>query len=152
MRFARYAPVALFTLLIGACSDEGPDMDDGGLTVEDFVGTWVASSHVYVNNADAAQSFDLVANGGESRITVLSGGRARTWVTIGTFSDEWDSGFSIDGNSLTTVPVEAGRPTRTFMFTLTGDALTLVNASDAFDFTLTGATPVPATMTFTATR
>lgn len=74
----------------------------------------------YTNNSSPSQTFDMVANGGETRITILAGGGMRTWVDFMTFSDEWDSQVTVSGNILTSVPVEAGRDTRIWVFTLLG--------------------------------
>jgi hypothetical protein len=86
-----------------------------------------------------------VAAGGETRTTVLQGGGARTWVTLGTFSDEWDAQLAINGNTLTSTPAEAARGVRNYTFTLVGSTLTLTNDNGSFDFTLTGADGVPTT-------
>jgi hypothetical protein len=138
--------IAALTAL-SACSDsdDPTDLSDGGVTVEDFVGSWTASSHVYTNNADASETFDLIANGGETRTTILTGGRGRTWVEFGTFSDEWDAQLSISGNTVTSVPAEASRETRVWTFTLVGTVITLTDESSSFDFTLMEGPGVSAT-------
>ena len=136
--------IAALTAL-SACSDSDPADVEDGVTIEDFVGSWTASSHTYTNNADASETFDLIANGGETRTTILTGGAGRTWVEFGTFSDEWDAQLSISGNTVTTVPAEASRETRVFTFTLVGTVMTLTDASSSFDFTLMDAAGVSAT-------
>jgi hypothetical protein len=100
---------------------------------------------LYTDKANPAQLFDIVAAGGETRTTVLQGGGARTWVTLGTFSDEWDAQLAISGTTLTSTPAEASRGVKNYTFTLDGNVLTLTNASASFDFTLTGAAGVPTT-------
>ncbi len=75
---------------------------------------------------------------------MLSGGGTRTWVDFGTFSDEWDAAVSLSGNTLTSDPVEEGRPTRVWTFTLVDGLLTMTDTDADWDFTLTGATPVSA--------
>ena len=142
---ARAMAVLATLLLATACgSDDGSDPVDE-VTVADLVGSWTASSLVYTNQADPSETFDLIANGGEVRVTVLTGGRARTWVDFGSFSDEWDAQLTMNGSTLTSTPAEASRPVQHFTFTLVGDVLTLTNQDDAFDFTLTGASPVAVT-------
>lgn len=130
----------------------GDDSDTGtarpvedGVTVDDLVGSWSASSHTFTNKADATQSIDIITIGGETRSTVLAGGRARTWVELGDFSDEWDAQLSISGNTITSTPVEASRDGRVSTFVLSGNVLTTTNGNSTFDFTLSGEPEVPAT-------
>jgi hypothetical protein len=152
MRSARSRLVlALTAVLATGCSDDGgTDVDT--ITIDDFVGSWSASSQVFPSHGDPNETFDLIANGGETRMTVLSHGGARTWVEFGTFADEWDAQLMVDGNMLTSTPVEASRPVRHFSFVHDGDTVTLTNTDDAFDFTLSGADPVPATMVIVLER
>jgi hypothetical protein len=143
--------VVLVLVTSAACGgDDGtaPDVT----TVADLVGSWTATSQVFSNNANSAETFDWIGNGGETRVTVLTGGRSRTWTSIGTFSDEWDAQLSISGAVLTSTPAESTRPVERFTFSLNGDVLTLTNASTAFDFTLTGAATVPATVSLVLQR
>ncbi len=153
MMSTRRSPLflAVTVVLVAGCSDSGTTEVEG-ITIDDFTGTWQASSHTYTNNANESETFDLIANGGETRITVLSGGRARTWVTIGTFYDEWDAQLSVSGNVVTSTPVESTRPVRRFTFTLSGDDLTLEDATSEFDFTLSGGTGVSATESLVLAR
>lgn len=151
--------VMLTAALSPACGDSdsesnGPDAAGGAgqVTVDDFVGSWQASSAVFTNNADANEQYAVIENGGEMRMTVLTGGGARTWTTIGDTSDEWDAQLAVDGSTVTSTPVEATRLVRSYEFTLDGDALTLVNTNDEFDFTGTDATPVSATVHIEMTR
>ena len=126
-----------------ACDDDPTEPD--GLTVDDLVGSWNASSWVQTNNADGSEQIDVVLAGGELRSTVLEGGGARTWVEFGTFMDEWDAQLSISGNTLTSTPAEAGRSVMVYTFDLNGNTLTMSRADAEFDFTLSGADPVPST-------
>ena len=146
-----YLFMAITVLFVAGCSDSVTEVADG-ISINDFTGTWNASSHNFTNNADAGESFDLIANGGETRITVLSGGRARTWVTIGTFSDEWDAQLSVSGNVLTSTPAESTRPVRHFVFSLAGNNLSLEDADSEFDFTLSDGPEVPATESLVLVR
>ncbi len=137
--------LAVTAVLATGCSDDGGTAVDP-ITIEDFVGSWSATSQVYTNDGDPSETFDLIANGGETRMTVLSHGGARTWIEFGTFSDEWDAQLTVSGNTLTSTPVEASRPVRHYTFVHDGDTVTLTDTDEAFDFTLTGADPVPAAM------
>ena len=119
------------------------------LALSDLVGSWSATSEVYTNNANASQKIDLIALGGEHRVTMLSGGGTRTWIDVGTFHDEWDSQATLDasGTTLTLTPVEASRPVLTFTVTLEGTVATLHSTNVSFDFTLTDpSAAVPATV------
>lgn len=144
--------LAALAVLSSACSDgsTAPDIDDGGpnddtgATIADLVGSWTASSVVYTNKANAAEQIDIVAAGGELRTTVLNHGGARTWLTFGLVNDEWDAQLTLNGDQLTSTPVESTRPTRRHTVALAGDQMTLTSSDATFDFTLSGADPVPA--------
>ena len=131
------------------CEDDNvqPKLDE-----DDFVGTWHATSAIHTNNEDAGQSFDLVEHGAELRFTVLEGGKVRTWITFGTYSDEWDASFTISDNVMTSLPVESSRGTSVFTFELDGEALTLTNVEDQFDFSLQGEPEVSTTSVSTFER
>jgi len=139
-------------LFLGACSDSDSGTRPEEITVADLVGSWTASSLVFTNNANPAEEFDVIAAGGENRVTVLDGGRARTWIDFGTFSDEWDAQLSIAGSVLTSRPAETSRSVRSWTFTLEGNVLTLTDSSSEFDFTLANGTGVPATEVVTFVR
>jgi len=151
--------LSLAVTVVGGCGGDDDDddvvqadADPGQLTVADLVGTWPATSHVYTNNASQTEQYDVIANGGTSRMTVLTGAQARTWLEYGTFSDEWDSALTLVDDRLTVDPAELSRPVRVYTIALDGDTMTLTNEADEFDFTMTGADPVPATLVITSTR
>lgn len=118
------------------------------ITMADLVGTWKASSAVLTNQANTSQQYDVVAGGGEVRTVVLNNpARSRTWVQLDTavdVFDQWDSGLTLTGDELTVTPVETTRATRHYTLQLVGDTLTMTSTDGSFDFTLTGATAVPA--------
>ena len=146
MKILRNASVLLVMILLVGCGDDDPvALVDEGITIADLVGSWTATSNTYTNNANAAETFELISNGGEVRVTVLADGGTRTWVDFDTVLDEWDSAATVNGATITSVPVEAGRPTRVWTFTLVNGILTLTDATSEWDFTLSGATPVSAT-------
>lgn len=130
------------------CSSKSSPTVPAGITVGDLVGTWKASSAVLTNQADASQQYHIVAEGGELRTVVLNDpARSRTWVQLDTtvdVFDQWDSGVTLNGDQLTVTPVETSRPTRHYTVQLSGDQLTLTSTDATFDFTLSGATGVPA--------
>lgn len=135
----------LLAVLVAGCGDDDPTSPEGGITLGDLVGSWIATSDTHTNSADPTETFDMIAAGGEVRVTVLASGGVRTWVDFGTFSDEWDSAVTLSGNSLTSDPVEVGRPTVVWTVTLVNDVLTLTRPDGEWDFTLTGAPPVSTT-------
>jgi len=134
----------LLPLLLSGCGGDSPTAA-AGLTIGDLVGSWIATSDTHTNNANSSETFDLVAEGGEVRFTMLSGGDTRIWVELDTFMDEWDSAVTLSGTTLTVDPVEAARSTEVFEITLVGDVLTMTNVDSEFDFTLSSATPVSTT-------
>lgn len=151
----RILPVA--AVLVWGCGGGGndsADVDSGPdrVSIYAFIGTWHASTDLYTNRADPDEQYEVIANGGEARMTVLSGGGARTWLTIGDFDDEWDAQLTVDGNTLTSTPVETTRPVIAYEFTLDGDDLRLTTDDGEFDFTMSGATPVPANVYVEMTR
>jgi hypothetical protein len=137
----------LVILFSTGCSNDDDDLsNESEVTIEDFVGSWKATSLKFTNNSDSAEQFDFISNGGELRFTMLTGGKVRIWIEIGGISDEWDS-LAVLKNSTTMVvtPVEAARGTNTFKFVLNNNSLTLTNEDDSFDFTLSGGDEVSAT-------
>ena len=141
----RFVAVLSLVLAVSACSDSDDSMGPGEITIADLVGSWRASSQVFTNKANSSEVLDVIAAGGETRTTVLDHGGARTWVTFGTYSDEWDAQLTVSGNTLTSDPVEASRERRIWTFSLDGNLLTLTDANSSFDFTLSEAAGVAAT-------
>jgi len=135
-------------VVVSACGDSSDPTVVDTLTIEDFVGSWSATSEVFTSNINSSETFDLIAAGGEHRFTMLSGGATRTWVDLGDFHDEWDALVTLNsaGDMLTSTPVEASRGVRQFTFTLDGNTLTLTSTNASFDFTLTGAPGTSATV------
>lgn len=138
--------LVLFAIVPAACGEDttAPEEADDSLSMSDLVGSWIATSHVFTNQANTSETFDLVGAGGELRATVLTGGRVRTWVTLGDFSDEWDSGITIVGDEITVTPVESTRPSRRWTVSLQENGWTMTSTDGEWDFTLAGADPVPA--------
>ena len=139
----RAVSVLALVALIGCGSDSTGT--DAGLTLNDLTGSWIAISDTYTNNANSSETYDYVADGGEVRFTMLTGGATRIWAEQGLDMDEWDAAATLSGSTLTVDPVEAGRPTRVWEVTLSGGVLTLTDANTTFDFTGMGGTPVSAT-------
>lgn len=138
----RALPLCALVALLGCGSDS---TSPAGLTINDLVGSWIATSDLYTNNANSSETFDLVAEGGEVRFTMLAGGGTRIWITLDTYMDEFDAAVTLNGTTLTIDPVEAGRETTTFEITLVGNTLTMTDADSEFDFSLSDAPAVSAT-------
>ena len=116
------------------------------ITIDNFIGTWNATSFVFTNNSNSNEVIDLIEIGGELRFTMLENGRVRTWFTLGSFSDEWDSQAVLkNSDTLILTPAEEARDVDTFDFVLKNNTLELTNHDGSFDFTLTGAPEIPAT-------
>lgn len=124
-------------------SDAGPRSDAAVRTI-DLVGTWTASAHIFTNNANPDESFDLVANGGETRMVVLNSGGARTFRNFNGTSDDFDAQLSIIDNILRATSVETPPRVWNWEFVLSGDTLTLDEPNQPFDFTMTGGPEVEA--------
>lgn len=141
------APLLTTALLLAACGGgdgpTGPGGDSGtALAVTDLIGSWKATSVIHTSKSNSSQTFDVIAGGGEVRFTMLANTGTRTWTSFGGVSDEWDSAVSLSGNVLTTTPVEAGRPARTWTVSLANNVLTMTDSDSMWDFTLSGAPPV----------
>jgi hypothetical protein len=154
MKIARTLSLAaILAASLASCGGDDPLVPAAdSITVDDFVGSWTVSSLVFTNNANASEQFDIIAEGGEVRFTVLTGGGVRTWFTFADVDDEWDAQMSISGTTMTLVPAEATRDTGVWEFTLVGSTVVLTDAASSFDFTLQDAAEVAATEVVTATR
>ena len=141
-----------FIIFIALSCDKKSEDEDPSISLSDFVGSWSATSSVYTNKANSSQVIDIIALGGELRFTLLENGGLRTWVTVGTYSDEWDSQAVVSGNTITLTPAELERGVTTFTYELEGNSLKLTNSNSSFDFTLSGADMVPATSVSTFIR
>ena len=134
--------MASASMLFVSCDKEE---DKPAIQLDDLVGSWKAASSVMTNNSDPDTFVDLIAMGGELRFTMLENGGVRTWFTLQTYADEWDSQAELSGNTLTLTPVEASRGVSTFEIELDNETLVLTNENDSFDFTFSGGTEVAAT-------
>ncbi len=142
-----YNLILLGLIVVSAIScDKKAVEPEPDITINDFVGSWKAISHVLTNNSNSNEVIDLIANGGELRFTMLEHGGVRTWFIFDSFSDEWDSQTVLtNSNTIIVTPVEVDRGVNTFEFVLENNTLELTNDNVSFDFTLTGASEVPAT-------
>ena len=135
--------LSLLIISIMSCSKEEEPVNQ--ITMADFIGTWQATSAIFTNNGNTSQKFSFIENGGEIRFTILAGGKVRTWITLGTFNDEWDALATLQGDMIISTPAESSRSIITRKWSLNGNILTLTNENDKFDFTLQGGSGVSAT-------
>ena len=142
MKLAGFFPVAviLSSLALG-CGDgnglNGPrDGDDGdGPFIADFVGTWIALSVVFTNQADQSQAVDPIEQGGTATLTISANGRYTlvenfpgkpTITSMGSL--HFDEGFLI------VVDDEVPDDPLRFLFTKNDDLLTLQGEPGASEF------------------
>ncbi len=118
--------------------------DTTGLDANDLRGTWLASVYEYTDNADAQNVVDIVQRDGASfTLTVDATGTAATLFDDGLGSTSSDSGTL---NSTNTTLTLGGA---TFDAQRNGDLLTLIDASQSFDF---GSGSTPATLRVVMSR
>jgi hypothetical protein len=145
MKLSNLILLSLLVTLSLSCSKEDDIVVDDAITLSDLVGSWIAISSVHTNNSNPDEKFELIANGGEIRYTMLEDGRVRNWVDFESFKDEWDALATISNNIVTTVPAESSRGVQKYTLEKNGETITWTNKNNTFDFTLKGGTPVSAT-------
>jgi hypothetical protein len=150
MKFYNFLLTGFIVAALVSCDK---NEEETALTISDFVGSWNATSAVFTDNSNSNNIIDFIQIGGEIRFTMLDHGGVRTWVDLDTFSDEWDSQAVLTNSSiLTMTPTEATRSVITYEFILDDNILTLTNRNANFDFSLSGAAEVPATLVTTLVR
>ncbi|NIN71242.1 MAG: hypothetical protein GTO46_04755 [Gemmatimonadetes bacterium] len=124
--------LVLSTGLFAGCDDGGPS----GVTLADLVGSWIGDEFEFTNQANPAESVDLVAAGAVVTMTVASNGR----YTIGA-ADPLGSGADFikgamlveEGFLLATNDDEPGE-TAAFSVQLTANRLTIFTDEVDYDF------------------
>jgi len=150
MKFVRtFSAVALAAAVAVGCSDS---TDPADVTIEDLVGTWVASSFTYTADANPAQTFDLVANGGGFTLTVQADGSVTGTQSILGMTDTFNADMTVANGVLTVTTTDVPPEVLTFTFTLDGNTITMTDTSAEFDFTLMGNPEVAANLVIVATR
>lgn len=127
-----------------ASVDAGPRAD-AGLRAIDLLGTWSASVHLFTDSADATETYDRIASGGETRMVVLAGGGTRTFVIQEGEESAYDGTLQVVGDTLRLTTIESPPRFWNWSFSLAGETLTLDEPNQEFDFTLADGAPVPAT-------
>lgn len=126
-----------------ATVDAGPRSDAGIRTI-DLEGTWSASVHLFTSNINAADTYDRIASGGETRMVVLVGGGTRTFVTQEGVESAYDGTLEVIGDTVRLTSAETPPRVWNWSFSLSDGTLTLDDPNQEFDFTLASGTPVPA--------
>ena len=130
--------VAVMLAMAGAGCNDSTSPED--ITIQDLVGTWVASSFVYTGVDDPAQQVDLIESGGSFTMTISDAG-AFTGTTVyepmGTLT--YTGTLSISNRTLTQDFDDADVPTLTWTISeFANDSMTIEGAQGPFDFTDNG--------------
>lgn len=149
MKSLKFLCLSLLIVTTLGCSSNDDSQDPTPqVQITDFEGSWRASSAVYTNKSNASENIEYIGAGGEIRYTMLPGGlgHTRIWVEFQNNPiDEWDAVVTLGANnSYTSTPAETIRPLENGTYTMGNNSFTLTNNNATFDFTLSGATPVPA--------
>lgn len=126
--------LALLVLSTAGCNDStSPEQ----ITIDDLAGTWTATSFVYTSTVDAADQWDLVANGGSLTMVITAAGAfTGTTVLPSTAVETYTGMMSVSGSRLTQDFDEADIPTVIWTISdFTNDSLTLSGGLSPFDFT-----------------
>ncbi|MCA6075032.1 hypothetical protein [Fulvivirga sedimenti] len=134
--------VLVFIVLFGFNCSSDDSEPTPQVTIEDFEGSWIASSAIFTNKSNSSEVVNFIAAGGEIRYTMLPGGegRTRTWIEFQNNPvDEWDAIISLGPNkTYISTPAEAGRPVVTGTYEMGNNTITLTNSNDSFDFANSG--------------
>jgi hypothetical protein len=118
---------------LAACGDDSGS--GSGITIDDLVGSWNATTVTYTNQQNPAERVDRIADGGYATVTVAAdGGYAFVLVPAGEDA-EVASGFMVieSGFLLVQNILEPG-VTVAFAMTVTGSTLGLVSDEPTYDF------------------
>jgi len=120
--------VMLATAVIG-CSDSTSVED-----VADLVGTWEATSFLWVSDADANVTFELVGAGGSFALVIAADGSFTGNFAMGTEVETFAGTISISGSNLVITDDPDIDGPSTLAFTLDGNTLTMTDNDETFDF------------------
>ncbi len=120
----------------------------GGSVPSEAVGTWVATSYTYVNQANSSQSYELISSGGGFTLMIQANGIFGVqYVEPGGATDSDGGTLTFSGNTVTAVtPTDV----TTLTWSISGTTMTLM-MSDTFDFDNNG-TEQDASVTIVLTR
>lgn len=133
MRVAtRVGTVLIAAAMLTACGDSTAPK---GVTLQDLVGTWNATSWQYTDQANAGNKIDLVSEGTQFTLVVASSGQF-------TLTEEVAPGFTlvitgnvaVQGSNLVLSDPAAPGQSYAVPFTLVGSVLTITDDEESFDF------------------
>ena len=134
----------LALVLMTACGDAT------GVEPDDLAGTWTATSMVFTSTADPTLSVDIVAEGATLTIMLVADATYTFTFTFPGEETENEAGaYTASGTGLTFSPTGTGSP-ESFTLSRDGDAMTLTDSDERFDFTLD--VEEDATLVITLTR
>lgn len=118
---------------LAACGDSaGPG---GGISLEDLVGAWSATTVTYTSQADAGQRVDRIAGGGFATATVADGGRYAFVLVPAEDEPEIGSGYMlVERGFLLVQNITEPGVTIAFSTTLANGTLGLVSDEPMYDF------------------
>jgi hypothetical protein len=156
MRFAQ--SISILITLGAVALGCGDSTGSTEVTLADLVGTWTADQFEFTNQANTAQRFDVVANGGSFEVTVAANG-----TITGSFDFIVDDGtidgtISVGGGVITFINTDVVPPdTLSFgNFVLAEDVLTLTDTNQEFPFGMLTVppdpTPLPASLAVVLNR
>ena len=117
--------VALFALGCG---------DATGISPDELAGTWTATSFVFSNPANAAESIDVITLGASFALTIRADSTFTTTLVEPGGEADTDSGtVDVTGSVLTVAESGEGSPTA-FSAVRAGDDMTLTTSDESFDF------------------
>lgn len=116
-----------------ACGDSaGPG---GGISIDDLVGAWSATTVTYTSQADAGKGVDRIADGGFATATVANGGRYAFVLVPAEDDPEIGSGYMVvESGFLLVQNITEPGVTIAFRLTLGNGTLGLVSDEPTYDF------------------
>ena len=123
------APLLAVTVVAGCGDSNGPGTE---ATINALAGTWNATSLVFTNDANASETFDLIADGGSFSITFTAAGGFSGSSTFEGDTEPFNGTFEVQGTNLIITETGESGP-ETIAFTRSGNTLTLT-LDDEFDF------------------
>ncbi len=128
MRLSNMTAVPLVALLALACGDAT------GISPDELAGTWTATSFVFTNPANAAESVDMIALGASFTLTIRADSTFTTTLVEPDGTGDVDSGtVDVTGSVLTIAESGEGSPTA-YNAVRSGDDMTLTTSDEDFDF------------------
>ncbi len=128
MRIRDMTAAPLVALLALACGDAT------GIAPDELQGTWTASTFMFTNQANAAESVDLITLGARFTLTIRADSTFTTTLVEPDGTADTDNGtVDVTGSVLTIAESGQGSPTA-FNTVRRGDEMTLSTSDEDFDF------------------